>query len=156
MKIECLLKRIGGTEAEIGGITYHFAEQADGKHVAEVTNQSHIDRFLSIREGYREASGTKTTAPKTSEPVKAPIIALNNPLASDTVITEQAPATQEQAPQTTTTEPVVGEVATKELTESSTEQDALIAEAKALGIRANRNWGIARLQAEIAALKAVA
>lgn len=129
MKIECLLKRIGGTEAEIGGITYHFTEQADGKHVAEVTDQSHIDRFLSIKEGYRTLGATKATAPKTSESVKAP-------------------ATTELATQNT-------EVATKELTESSTEQDALIAEAKAFGIRANRNWGIARLKTEIAALKEV-
>lgn len=53
MQIECILKREGGTVAEIGGIDYHFEPLADGAHVAEVENDDHVDRFLSISEGYR-------------------------------------------------------------------------------------------------------
>lgn len=53
MKIECILKREGGSKVEIGGTEYHFAPQADGAHVAEVSNNGHIQRFLSIPEGYR-------------------------------------------------------------------------------------------------------
>lgn len=52
MKIECKLQRKGGSHIEIGGTTYHFAPQEDGRHVAEVTNERHIERFLSIPEGY--------------------------------------------------------------------------------------------------------
>ena len=53
MKIECILKREGGSKVEIGGTEYHFAPQPDGAHVAEVSNNGHIQRFLSIPEGYR-------------------------------------------------------------------------------------------------------
>lgn len=53
MKIECKLKREGGTKAEIEGVVYHFAPQEDGAHVAEVLKESHQDRFLSISEAYR-------------------------------------------------------------------------------------------------------
>ena len=52
MKIECILKRPGGTKAEIGGIEYHFVPQDDGAHVADVADKAHIQRFLSIPEGY--------------------------------------------------------------------------------------------------------
>lgn len=55
MKIECILKRRGGTFASVGGVTYHFKPQPDGRHVAEVTDPAHIGRFLSIVEGYRLA-----------------------------------------------------------------------------------------------------
>lgn len=53
MKIECILKRKGGTVAEIGGIEYHFKPQEGGAHVADVKDNAHIQRFLSIPEGYR-------------------------------------------------------------------------------------------------------
>lgn len=61
MLIEHIIKRAGGTEIPMpvaGGddITYHF-KPADGNfdspHVAEVAYQPHIDRFLSIREGFK-------------------------------------------------------------------------------------------------------
>jgi hypothetical protein len=53
MKIQCILNREGGSKVEIGGIEYHFAPQADGAHVADVRDNAHIQRFLSIPEGYR-------------------------------------------------------------------------------------------------------
>lgn len=69
MKIECILKRAGGTKAEIGGIEYHFAPQDDGSHVADVENEAHQDRFLSINEAYRLYRPKAKDAP--SKPAKA-------------------------------------------------------------------------------------
>lgn len=59
MKIECKLKRDGGTHVDIDTIKYHFAPQADGAHVADVTEEAHVDRFLSIAEAYRLYRGEK-------------------------------------------------------------------------------------------------
>lgn len=66
MKIESILKRPGGTKAEIGGTEYHFEPLADGAHVANVENESHIDRFLSIAEAYKVYHGKE-------EPKGAPV-----------------------------------------------------------------------------------
>lgn len=57
MKIECKLKRNGGTKVDIGGIEYHFEPLSDGAHVSEVENADHIDTFLAIGEGYRVYHG---------------------------------------------------------------------------------------------------
>lgn len=67
MKIECILKRAGGTVAELEGVEYHFAPQGDGAHVAEIEKRSHIERFLSIPSAYciYDPSG----APKLPKPV---------------------------------------------------------------------------------------
>lgn len=53
MKIECILLRPGGTLVELPGKTYHFAPQDDGRHVADVSIEAHIERLLSIPEAYR-------------------------------------------------------------------------------------------------------
>lgn len=53
MKIECILKRQGGTHVDMGGVVYHFAPQPDGAHVADIEDNAHIQRFLGIPEGYR-------------------------------------------------------------------------------------------------------
>jgi len=54
MKIECILHREKGTVVEMPGKTYHFKpSEDDPRHIAEVTNESHIERFLQIREAYR-------------------------------------------------------------------------------------------------------
>lgn len=63
MQIECKLKREGGTKADIDGIVYHFTPLADGAHVADVLNEKHQDRFLSISEGYRLYRGTEQAPP---------------------------------------------------------------------------------------------
>lgn len=52
MKIECKLKREGGSTIDIGGVAYEFKPQADGAHVADVGNKEHAERFLSIPEAY--------------------------------------------------------------------------------------------------------
>lgn len=63
MLIECTIKRENGTFAEIGGVTYHFAPDAAGRHVATVENDEHIARFLSITEAYRWAKDATPVDP---------------------------------------------------------------------------------------------
>lgn len=77
MKIECILKREGGSVVDLGGLEYHFEPLADGAHVADVSEEAHIDRFLSIAEGYKvyHGKGTPKGEPKQigeSTPVSVP------------------------------------------------------------------------------------
>ncbi len=60
MKIQCILPRKGGTRVEIDGIEYHFEPFADGAQVADIESEKHIDRFLSISEGYRLYRGASS------------------------------------------------------------------------------------------------
>lgn len=70
MKIECKLKREGGSHIDFGSVVYHFAPDKNGSHVAEVTDKDHIGRLLSINEAYQIADDD-APAPKTkSVPVK--------------------------------------------------------------------------------------
>lgn len=66
MKIQCILERKGGTITDIGGVEYHFEPLEDGAHVADVENEAHIDRFLSISESFRlyRGEGSPTGKPK--------------------------------------------------------------------------------------------
>ncbi len=55
MKIESIIKRPGGTRITLGAEAYHFQpDWEDGPHIAEVTDPAHIQRLLSISEGFRE------------------------------------------------------------------------------------------------------
>lgn len=65
MQIQCILKREGGTYVDLPGRKYHFAPQADGKHVAEVEDPAHIATLLSIKEAYRMV-GAPDTKPVTA------------------------------------------------------------------------------------------
>lgn len=57
MKIECTIKRKGGSYVELERDTYHFAPQEDGAHVAEVEKKTHIGILLAIREAYQIYDG---------------------------------------------------------------------------------------------------
>lgn len=57
MKIECLLKRDGGSIVTLGSKSYHFAPDDAGRHVADVETEAHVERLLSITEGYRLVAG---------------------------------------------------------------------------------------------------
>lgn len=60
MKIECILRRAGGTMIDLGGSRYHFKpEPSDeaGPHIADVSDPVHAKQLLAIKEGYRKASG---------------------------------------------------------------------------------------------------
>ncbi|MEY9435579.1 hypothetical protein [Bradyrhizobium elkanii] len=64
MKIESIIQRAKGTFVEFPGATYHFKpEQPGGPHVAEVADEGHAERLLSIPEGYRAAGKSKPAAP---------------------------------------------------------------------------------------------
>jgi len=89
MKIECILKRQGGTVVELGGKTYHFKPQDDGAHVAEVADDDHAEKLLAVSEAYQPYgdgflldsdadTNQPATAPKgrkkaTAAPVEAPL-----------------------------------------------------------------------------------
>jgi hypothetical protein len=64
--IQCILIREGGTKVSIDETDYHFMDDGDGNHVAPVTIQKHIDRFMGIPEGYCPFKGASGQA---SEPV---------------------------------------------------------------------------------------
>lgn len=70
MQIECILKREGGTKADIDGIEYHFAPQPDGAHVAEVERDKHIRRFLEIIPVAYRQYGAPAPAAAPIEPVE--------------------------------------------------------------------------------------
>lgn len=76
MKIQCILERKGGTVVEMPGKTYHFAPQEDGKHVADVTIEAHIERFLAIPEAYRLLRTATADLPATfaPKPEDAPVL----------------------------------------------------------------------------------
>ena len=65
MKIELTIRRKNGSKVELGGRTYHFKpddKDPGGPHVAEVTEQAHIDCLLSIPEYRKVDAGTSKTA----------------------------------------------------------------------------------------------
>lgn len=68
MKIACLGLRKGGTKVDLDGLEYHFEHLEDGKHVAVVEDEAHIDRFLSISDHYKVYHGALT--PKNPAPVR--------------------------------------------------------------------------------------
>lgn len=53
MLIVCKIKREGGTNVDFGKKKYHFKpKEADGMHIAEVTDPDHIVILLAIKEAY--------------------------------------------------------------------------------------------------------
>lgn len=57
MKIECTLKRQGGTVIDLFGQTYHFQPDDSGSHVADVEDEQAIQRLLDIPESFRQFTG---------------------------------------------------------------------------------------------------
>jgi len=62
VNIECILHRADGSKIELWGTEYHFAPQPDGAHVAGVSDDAHVARFLSIPEAYRLYRGDAVSA----------------------------------------------------------------------------------------------
>ena len=83
MKIECKLKREGGSTIDIGGVAYEFKPQADGAHVADVGNKEHAERFLSIPEAYGIYAAGKPVS-------VAPAPVVEEPAAEETIETVEA------------------------------------------------------------------
>jgi len=76
MLLQCTAIREGGTKADIDGIEYHFEPLTDGCHVADVVNDQHADRFLSIADSYRVYRGSLSPV---GQAVKLERPALANP-----------------------------------------------------------------------------
>lgn len=71
-KIECILKRPGGTTVTLNGRTYKFEPDKDGRHVCEVSNSDDAKRLLAIKEAYRpynpkDAAPARLTAQQKAE-----------------------------------------------------------------------------------------
>ncbi|WP_104019125.1 hypothetical protein [Roseovarius nitratireducens] len=53
MLIVSKIQRTGGSRVTVGGSDYHFEPRGPkGEHVAEVENEAHIKRLLSVPEGF--------------------------------------------------------------------------------------------------------
>lgn len=89
MKIECKLKREGGSTIDIGGVAYEFKPQADGAHVADVGNKEHAERFLSIPEAYGIYAAGKPVKEAPAPVVKEP--AVEGPAADEAVESTETP-----------------------------------------------------------------
>jgi hypothetical protein len=74
MNIECIIRRKGGSIITLSEKTYHFVPQEDGRHIAEVTDENHVERFLRVPEAYRiaRAPGSSPTETQTPRVRKAP------------------------------------------------------------------------------------
>lgn len=59
MKIECTIKR--DREVTLGDTTYHFGKDDQGRYVAEVNDEEHVERLLDIR-CYRKVVGAGSTS----------------------------------------------------------------------------------------------
>lgn len=133
--IESIIKRKAGTTLDFPTASYHFKPNNEGAHVAEVEDEAHIARLLSIPEGYRLYQGTAAKPAPTdpTEPVAPPAAPEGTNAAQPAVVTApDAPATSLEAAQ------------------------AALEEARALYIQAfgkkpHHTWGVEKIKAEIAA-----
>lgn len=126
MIIQSLIKRKQGTNVLLGSTRYEFRPNAADDHVAEVSNKEHIETLLAIEHGFKEykAAGKKTE--------KTPAAPAETP----------APAAPAETPAAPAAAPAAAD-----------DKAALLAEAKALGISANSNWGVGGLKKAIAKKK---
>lgn len=119
--IESLIKRPGGSKIPMGSVTYHFAPDDLGRHVATVSDTDHIARFLQIPEGFRLLGAvTAPTAP--AAPPAPPVGVVSTQAApvpgspESAVVAPTAPAPSVQDHQdATTTEKQLAEMSDEEL-----------------------------------------
>lgn len=63
MKIQSIIRRAKGTTVKLGSNVYFFSSEND--HTCDVTDEAHINRLLSIKDGFREAvAGTQNPPAK--------------------------------------------------------------------------------------------
>lgn len=91
LTLQCILIRKGGTHVEFpDGASYHFAPNAEGDHVCEVSDPDHMAWFLSVKEAYR-IYRPKATAPVAD--VQTPAATTNQtPAAVAPSATQEPPA----------------------------------------------------------------
>lgn len=87
MQIESKIRRKNGTKALLDDTEYHFKPAKEGgPHVANVTDQAHIARFLSITEGYCVADGDPALQ---AEPDEGPALGAGDQPPADDSASEQ-------------------------------------------------------------------
>jgi len=80
MQIESKIKRAGGTQVKLDDQVYFFGPtEKEARHLCEVTDPAHIERLLSIPEGYAAVEDTVpppvAPTPRSKRRVrKAPVI----------------------------------------------------------------------------------
>jgi len=115
--IESLIKRPGGSKIPMGSVTYHFAPDDLGRHVATVSDTGHIARFLQITEGFRLLGAvTAPTAPAAPPAPPVGVVStqgtslqpaqLTGPADAVTAPAAPAPSVQEQQDANTTEKPL--------------------------------------------------
>lgn len=93
MLVQCKHIRKGGTQAEFGGVTYHFAPNEAGDHVCDITDEAALNRFVNeIPEGfalYGDDAGKKAAKPKqaaSAHPLEKPAaMNITNPITGDVI-----------------------------------------------------------------------
>lgn len=74
MIIESLIKREGGSVITLDGAEYHFEPNSKGDHVCSITEQQHVNRLLSIKDGFakyeQESNPTKPANRTEPEPTQ--------------------------------------------------------------------------------------
>lgn len=71
MIIECTIKR--PRTVTLGKEVYEFEKDSQGRFVAEVTDEDHIDRLLDIHCYRKAASTAKSVKPESKQPVTATV-----------------------------------------------------------------------------------
>lgn len=97
MLIRCKIQRKGGSKVLMGGIEYHFKphdDAPDSPHIANVTNEEHIAKFLSVTEAYvfhkATAAEAPAPAPAPAQPAAAAPAIEPDPLDDDTPDLDEA------------------------------------------------------------------
>jgi hypothetical protein len=85
VKIESILHRVGGTIIAVGDVRYEFEPDAEGRHVAEVTDPKHIKLFESIKEGFRALDEAPVASPVLMPAPVAPVAGEAEPPAKPTL-----------------------------------------------------------------------
>lgn len=99
MLMECKIKRPGPdfTTVELDGMFYRFKPidgAVDAAHVAEIEHQPHIDRLLSITEGYRMYVPNRAADALAAVPVLAPALTATDMTAAASAAAAAAAAKQ--------------------------------------------------------------
>lgn len=74
MKIESIIRRATGSTVVLGKTTYRFLPDETKRHVCNVEDDDHIDRLLSIREGFRAVEDEEEVSALAPERKPAPLV----------------------------------------------------------------------------------
>ncbi|HRO00342.1 MAG TPA: hypothetical protein PLX43_02370 [Nitrobacter sp.] len=96
MIIESIIKRAAGTKVQLGDDLYHFFTHMKGSasHVCEVTDEDHIQTFLSIKEGYRifkQPKPAKVAEPAQDAPTPSVTVSIEGAGGSGGVVESKKP-----------------------------------------------------------------